>query len=415
MSVIFHLKVNFNLDDIQKSKIIKYKPNNLATMNTVNTNINIILNREENHLNLHVLYLEIEFVVLDYAGGVFANNTNIRLVNYGMMTFFSSFKLETSGRKTIEYIDHCHLYLLMYRLLTSTDDEYESGFVRNQGNRDSQLKSDHIAAEQGHMYMMVKMCDLFGFVNDLEKIIYGLRFKLVLKRNNNDRALFRINAGADSVGNDGNIKIRDISWCVPSTDPSNDNRIIVQKGLSKKNNVDFSYYERKAFYKDVPNATNFLFALGIESGMERPQYIVVGFENNNVNEHTHDASTFYIMSLTECYCKIGSEFYLEDRTNIIYGNNNYNEAFKEIVNFNKDYIGLPHNIKPYINHRTFKSNYRRYIFDTRYQSDHIGPQPIQLNFKFSAAVADVIYHALVLTRKVISVNSDANKMVDIIS
>ena len=44
--------MDFNLDttygynnDIHNSKIIKYKPNNLATMNTVNTNINIILNR----------------------------------------------------------------------------------------------------------------------------------------------------------------------------------------------------------------------------------------------------------------------------------------------------------------------------------------------------------------------------------
>ena len=79
--------------DIHKSKIIKYKPDNLATMNTVNTNINIFLNREENHLNLRDSYLE--FVVLDDAGGVFANNANIRLVNYGMMALFSSVKLET--------------------------------------------------------------------------------------------------------------------------------------------------------------------------------------------------------------------------------------------------------------------------------------------------------------------------------
>ena len=61
--------------------------------------------------------------------------------------------------------------------------------------------------------------------------------------------------------------------------------------------------------------------------------------------------------------------------------------------------------KPYINQRTFKINYRIYVVDTRYQSDHIGPY---LNFKFSAAVADFICHALVLTRKVISVNSDGN-------
>ena len=414
--------MDFNLDttygyknDIHKRKIIKYKPNNLATMNTVNTNINIILNREENHLNLRDSFLEIEFVVSDDAGGVFANDANIRLVNYGMIALFSSIKLETSGGRTIEYIDHCHPNLLIYKLLTSTGDEYESGFVRNQGKRDSQLKGDHIDAQRGHMYMMVKMSDLFGFVNDLEKIIYGLGFKLLLKRNNNDRALYRVNANPGAVANDGNIEIRDISWCVPSIDPSNDNRIIVQKGLSKKNNVDFSYYERKTFYKNVPNATKFLFDLGMERGMERPQYIIVGFENNNVNEQTHDASTFDIMSVTECYCKIGSEFYPEDRMNINYGTKNYNAAFKEIVSFKKDYNGPPYNIKSYINHRTFKSSYRIYVFDTRYQRDHIGPQPIQLNFKFSAAVADVICHALVLTRKVISVNSDGNKMVDIIS
>ena len=171
--------MGFNLDttydynnDIHKINIIKYKPNSLATINTINTNINIILNREENHLNLRDSYLEIEFVVLDEAGGVFANDANIRLVNYGMMALFSSIKLETSGGRTIEYIDYCHPNLLMYKLLTSIGDEYESGFVRNQGNRDSQLKGDHIAAERGHMYMVIKMSDLFGFVNDLEKIIY---------------------------------------------------------------------------------------------------------------------------------------------------------------------------------------------------------------------------------------------------
>ena len=148
--------------------------------------------------------------------------------------------------------------------------------------------------------------------------------------------------------------------------------------------------KERHFYKNVPNATNFLFDLGMGSGKERPQYIIIGFKNN-VNEQTHDASTFDIMNATECYCKIGSEIYPEDRMNINYATNNYNEASKEMVNFNKD-NRLPHNIKPYINHRTFKSSYRIYVFDTRYQNDDIGTQPIQLNFKFSVAVADVICH-----------------------
>ena len=197
------------------------------------------------------------------------------------MAWFSSIKLETSGGRTIEYIDPCHPNLLMYKLLTSTADEYENGFVRNIGNRDRQLKGDHAAAQKDQMYMMVKMGDLFGLLNDLEKNKYGLGFKLILKRSNNARALCRINAGAGAIANDCKIEIGDISWCVPSIDPSNDNRIIVLKRLTKKNNIDFSYYERKTFYNNVPNATNFLFDLGMESGMEIPQYIIIGFEINN--------------------------------------------------------------------------------------------------------------------------------------
>ena len=191
-----------------------------------------------------------------------------------MMAFFSSVKLENSGGRTVEYKDRCHPNLLMYKLLTSTDNEYESVSVRNQGNTDSQLKGDHAAAERAHMYMMVKVSDLFSFVNDLGKIIHGLGFKLILKRNNNDRALFRVNA----VANDGNIDLRDISWCVPSIDPSTDNRIIVKKGLNEKKNFDFSYYERKKFYMNVTNATNFLYDLGMKTGMERPQYKLTEFE-----------------------------------------------------------------------------------------------------------------------------------------
>ena len=114
------------------------------------------------------------------------------------------------------------------------------------------------------------------------------------------------------------------------------------------------------------------------------------------------------MNVTECFCKIGCEFYPEDRMKIYYGTNNYNEVFKGIVIFKKDYIRLPHKIKPNIDHRTFKSSSRIYVIDTRYQNRHIGSQPIQRNFKFRAAVADVLCHALVITRKVISVNSDGN-------
>ena len=77
-------------------------------MNIFNKNINIVVCTEENLLNIHEIYLEIEFDVSGNGGGILANDANVRLVNYGVISLFSSIKLETISGKTIKNIDHCH-------------------------------------------------------------------------------------------------------------------------------------------------------------------------------------------------------------------------------------------------------------------------------------------------------------------
>ena len=96
---------------------------------------------------------------------------------------------------------------------------------------------------------------------------------------------------------------------------------------------------------DLLNATNFLFDLWKVIWKDRNLYLLV-LKKNNVIEQSHDAIVFNKMNVTECYCKIGSEFYLKDRRNISYGTNHYKEALNEIVSFNTDYNGLPRKIKP---------------------------------------------------------------------
>ena len=77
------MKTNFEIDrismfknDIHNSKIISYKPNNLATMEIFNNNINILIRREENHLILHESHLEIVFMVSHHADALFSDGAN---------------------------------------------------------------------------------------------------------------------------------------------------------------------------------------------------------------------------------------------------------------------------------------------------------------------------------------------------
>ena len=245
--------------------------------------------------------------------------------------------------------------------------------------------------------------------------ICGVDYKIILKGNGNDRALLRANVRAGAVANDCNIEIRDIAWFVRSIDHSNENTIIVQRELIKKNNMDLSFYDIKTFFRNVPDATIFLFDLVVENVFKMPQYVIVTYQNNDFNEQSNVSSIFKEMDVTECFRKVGSVPYPDNKTINNYGADNYNVAYNEIVNFNRNYNRLLDSIQPYKTYRTFKSSYIIHLFDSRYQRDHIGAQTKHLNFKFARGVADIICHALVLTRKIVSFNIDDSKMVHIVS
>ena len=92
---------------------------------------------------------------------------------------------------------------------------------------------------------MTRMSDLLRFVYYLDKNIIGLEFQLILR----EKIIIKHcigNAGDVYVGifinNSFKNNLKYISCYVPSFDPSNDNRIIVQK-FGKKN-IDSSYYEK---------------------------------------------------------------------------------------------------------------------------------------------------------------------------
>ena len=82
------------------------------------------------------------------------------------------------------------------------------------------------------------------------------------------------------------------------------------------------------------NATTSLYDIGTESGIEIFQHIIIGFENNNVNEQTQKATIFNVMDVTKCYCKIGNDIYPEENMKLNIGFNNYVEDYKEIIGFN---------------------------------------------------------------------------------
>ena len=90
----------------------------------------------------------------------------MRLLKNCVIALFRSFKIKTSGDRTLQCIYHRQPNQFLYNLLNSTGDYCECLSFRDQIERGKKLSASHEPAETGHLYLMIATSDLFRFVND---------------------------------------------------------------------------------------------------------------------------------------------------------------------------------------------------------------------------------------------------------
>ena len=76
------------------------------------------------------------------------------------------------------------------------------------------------------------MKHIFGFCEDCDKVVYGLKHNLTLTRNDDNDAIFRYGGDAHGAGavDVGKIMLSKISWFMPHVEPADKDKM-EQKGL----------------------------------------------------------------------------------------------------------------------------------------------------------------------------------------
>ena len=112
---MFKLNEKYKINrDILKCDYIRYSPSEISTINIANSQIYINIPREDSVISLLNSYLDLNFDVLHAAtNNRYVDGNDIRLVNFGPVALFSSYKLTTSSGKHLEDISHAHIVSLM--------------------------------------------------------------------------------------------------------------------------------------------------------------------------------------------------------------------------------------------------------------------------------------------------------------
>ena len=143
---MFKLIENYEINrTILKCDYIRYSPSEISTINTANSQIYINISTEVGVISLLKSYPDLNFDVLHATTkNRYAEKKDIRLVNLKPISLFSNCKLTTSSRKRLEDINHTHIVILMYKLITSAKetDDLSNGFDRDWNRRQRELTNN---------------------------------------------------------------------------------------------------------------------------------------------------------------------------------------------------------------------------------------------------------------------------------
>ena len=100
----------------------------------------------------------------------------------------------------------------------------------------------------------------FGFCEDYDKIVYGLKHSLTLVRKTKDDSIFReAAAGAEKVSLDK------ISWFMPHVIRLDAEQFSIYKTIESRVKVPVAYRTRQCDMLSVPESTSFTWRLSVET------------------------------------------------------------------------------------------------------------------------------------------------------
>ena len=171
------------------------------------------------------------------------------------------------------------------------------------------------------------------------------------------------------------------------------------------------------------NTQNFWnFELGTQEGINVPIWIFTGFQQmDGQNSQNLNNDTFYRPAVTSAHVVIGRERYPDNSLLLNYDDDDYSQGYGQIKEAFKA-ITQDDILQPYIPEHDFRSSndgdnigYGLYALDIRYQKNYESSQPIKVEFKFDGVVPASLYgYALVLTKRLVSISSDGQRMFDLV-
>ena len=427
-------------DSIDKYEEFAYEPIVGANKNTPGQDIRITIETQDIFTHPSESYLIITGQLLQANGTPYVFANPVSLANNGIMHLFKRIRYELSGQE-IENIINVGQATTMLGLLKYPDDFSKSKGLNQLWYKDTKNtavldpdnanfnagfkirhdyifgNTDGVAANVGKFSFRIPLKHIFGFCEDYDKIVYGLKHTLTLTRDNDNTAIFKAIVN-DAGGNDtlfGRVNLDKIIWFMPHVTPADEDKMKLYKIIERKEKIPVGYRMIQCDNASVPpgNINSFSWRLAVKSSPEVPRFVIIGFQQDGINRQTTNPSTFANLNVSNMYVMLNSTRYPATDYDINFGIQQFSRVYGDVADFRSKFFNMDELISnPNINPSDYKGLYSLFLFDVSKQSEKLkySTTDIQVKIFFRGDVPNnVQVYGVIISDRLINFQSDGNK------
>ena len=370
------------------------------------------INNQQTYLNLSESFLLCKFKFTK-AG----NNTNATLVNDFFWKMFDSVRLYI-GTQEVEAVDYVSAVseMMKFTLYTfsdrmgkgsvegfipdmSTGTNTDPGYIQRKG-----MYNDDTKAENSFT-VAVPLKGIFGFC-DHDKVLYGLKIRFQLQRNDNEnRLLFGVGS---AFGDQNKFVIEEMSWYISEYTPNLKTEEMLNRRLNSKKPLSVSYLKRRCQHVKL-NQTTYTWNLGVLEG--KPRYLWMIFKKPDGDTATDKNNALSDNAkVKQLRVSLDGTFYPRDRLEINWEKNDFAEAYKSY----QKVCESNGNKEPILDMTAFKSLYTIYAFDLSAQKETIKSNRVDTSLYIERGESEEVdTYCLLLEETELQINTDNGVMISL--
>ncbi|XP_053597525.1 uncharacterized protein LOC103575946 [Microplitis demolitor] len=324
-----------------------------------------------------------------------------RLVNMGICHMIKELRLFINGVE-IDRNSNVGITSLMKGYLTFSPSELSA--LENVGwlsNDDTQLTN-----ADGYFDILIPLNLLSGFAEDYQKILINVQLELVLTISNTDINAYIQNPAEGAAGENDKVTLQKIEWIVPYVTLSDKERIQVLNYITGDPSIPISFRTWELYeYPLLPATPRHIWAVKTSTQLEKPRYVVLGFQSARKNDARKNASQFDHCSIRNIKLFLNSQSYPYGDLNLMIDQNQYALLYSMYTNFQSSYYDKQS--EPLLAKKKFLDNAPLCVIDCSKQNEAIKSGPVDIRLEFESAVPfppNTTAYCLVIHDRIIEYN-----------